>query len=400
MPLRRVLFWSHLVAGVSAGVVILLMSLTGVALMYERQILAWADSGYRSNAPSPSATRLPLESVVERMRTARPDVQPSALTVRSDADAPVTVAAGQRTFYVDAYRGTVVGEASRTGARAAMSTLREWHRWLAMSGDERATGRAITGWSTLVFLGIVCSGIYLWLPKRWAWQNVRAVVLFRPGLQGKARDFNWHNVIGIWSAVPLFFVVLSALPISFPWANAAVYHAVGENPPPPPARPATTNEELRTRTRNVEPGTRNLEVAFARAAREVQGWRSIAVRLPASPEGYVFTIDRGDGGQPHLRDTLTVAASGQVVKFEPFSSQTLGRRLRSISRFTHTGEVLGLAGQTVAGMVSAGAVVLVWTGLALAYRRIRAAIRSPWSVVRKAPQRATDYGQRTDPDPI
>jgi uncharacterized iron-regulated membrane protein len=41
-------------------------------------------------------------------------------------------------------------------------------------------------------------------------------------------------------------------------------------------------------------------------------------------------------------------------------------------RFAHTGEVLGLPGQTVAGIVSAGAVVLVWTGFALAWRRFRA----------------------------
>jgi uncharacterized iron-regulated membrane protein len=40
-------------------------------------------------------------------------------------------------------------------------------------------------------------------------------------------------------------------------------------------------------------------------------------------------------------------------------------------RFAHTGEVLGIAGQTIAGLVSAGAVVMVWTGLALTWRRFR-----------------------------
>jgi len=367
MPLRRVFFWMHLTAGVCAGLVILTMSLTGAALMYERQILAWADSGYRSIVPAHGG-RLDVETLLARVLASNPSLQPSAVTVRADSDAPVVVAAGPRTLYVDAYDATVRGEASRTGARAAMSTLREWHRWLAMSGESRTTGRSITGWSNLIFLFIVCSGMYLWLPRRWAWQNVRSVVFFRGGLRGKPRDFNWHNVIGIWSAVPLFFVVLSAMPISFPWANAAVYRLVGENPPPA-ARP---NAEAGSRTSNPEARRVNvdgLDSAFSTARRQVSGWRTVSVRLPASDAGYVFTIDRGDGGQPHLRDTLTVAKSGEVVKFEPFSSQSLGRRLRSISRFTHTGEVLGIAGQTIAGLVSAGGVVLVWTGLALAIRR-------------------------------
>jgi uncharacterized iron-regulated membrane protein len=87
----------------------------------------------------------------------------------------------------------------------------------------------------------------------------------------------------------------------------------------------------------------------------------------------VFAIDRGDGGQPQLRSTLTFdRATRAIVSDETFETQGPGRRLRSISRFAHTGEVLGIPGQTVAGLATAGAVFLVWTGLALAWRRWRA----------------------------
>lgn len=34
--LRRILFWSHLACGVVAGIVILIMCVTGVALTYQR----------------------------------------------------------------------------------------------------------------------------------------------------------------------------------------------------------------------------------------------------------------------------------------------------------------------------------------------------------------------------
>jgi uncharacterized iron-regulated membrane protein len=387
--LRPILFWMHLAVGVTAGAIILLMSFTGVLLMYERQILAWADSGYRSTAPAPGAARLPLEDLVERVRQAQPGLQPTAITVRADDTAAVAVAGGGRTMYVDAYRGEIVGEASRTGARAAMASLREWHRWLAMSEEDRATGRAITGWSTLLFLGLVVSGMFLWIPRRWTWTQVRAILLFRAGLRGKARDFNWHHAIGIWSAIPLFFVVISALPISFPWANALIYRTVGETPPPAPARPAGAAAGGGAATPVRVDG---LDRAFATAREQLEGWRTIQVRVPAAKGAYAFTIDRGDGGQPHLRDTLTVSTAGAVVSFEPFSSQTLGRRLRSLSRFTHTGEVLGLAGQTVAGLVSAGATVLVWTGLALAFRRLleKVAVLQGAGVQRAGVQRAGD----------
>jgi uncharacterized iron-regulated membrane protein len=36
--IRKIIFWCHLTAGVFAGVIILIMSVTGVLLAYERQI--------------------------------------------------------------------------------------------------------------------------------------------------------------------------------------------------------------------------------------------------------------------------------------------------------------------------------------------------------------------------
>jgi uncharacterized membrane protein len=41
-------------------------------------------------------------------------------------------------------------------------------------------------------------------------------------------------------------------------------------------------------------------------------------------------------------------------------------------RFGHTGELAGLTGQLVAGLASVGGAVLVWTGLALAFRHLLA----------------------------
>jgi len=98
----------------------------------------------------------------------------------------------------------------------------------------------------------------------------------------------------------------------------------------------------------------------------------INLRLAGLDEGpAVFAIDAGTGGQPQRRSTLSLhRTTGEVVRWEPFAAQSAGRRLRSWTRFTHTGEYYGLAGQTVAGIASAGAMVLVYTGLLLAFRRL------------------------------
>ncbi len=73
---RSVLFWMHLAAGVFAGVVVLIMSVTGVALTYEKQMLEWADRRAWS-APSPAAaTPLSPETLLARVSEAQPGAAP------------------------------------------------------------------------------------------------------------------------------------------------------------------------------------------------------------------------------------------------------------------------------------------------------------------------------------
>ena len=64
-------------------------------------------------------------------------------------------------------------------------------------------------------------------------------------------------------------------------------------------------------------------------------------------------------------------ASAAVVKWEPYAAASPGRKLRTWVRGLHTGEALGFAGQTVAGLASLGGCFLVWTGFAMAWRRFR-----------------------------
>lgn len=59
-----------------------------------------------------------------------------------------------------------------------------------------------------------------------------------------------------------------------------------------------------------------------------------------------------------------------MLNLTSLADATSGQRARRIIRFLHTGEVFGLWGQTIAGLVSFAALLMVWTGFALAYRRL------------------------------
>src|SRR5829696_5304233 len=104
MPLRKIVFWLHLIAGVVAGIVILIMSATGVALAFEKEIIAWAERDVRPVIPPADAKRLPLDELLAKVREKQPGVRPSGITVHADPTIAVLVNVGRtNSFYVNPY---------------------------------------------------------------------------------------------------------------------------------------------------------------------------------------------------------------------------------------------------------------------------------------------------------
>jgi uncharacterized iron-regulated membrane protein len=97
----------------------------------------------------------------------------------------------------------------------------------------------------------------------------------------------------------------------------------------------------------------------------------MTVRLPQRDAAQVtVTLEEAKALHPYPRSILTLdAVTAAVVQWEPYASYNLGRTLRAWVRPVHTGEGGRVVGQGIAALASAGGVVLVWTGLALAWRR-------------------------------
>jgi len=388
----------HLCTGCVAGLVVLIMSVTGVALTYEKQMVRWFDKQALAAQPQ-GAAPLPAEALLARVREQKGSL-PSSVTWRNSPAEPVLLSYGREgQAYADAATGAILG-AGNPGARKFFRAMTDWHRWLGQDGPGRTTGRAITGACNLAFLFIVVSGLYLWFPRKWTRRHFAPILWFRGGLSGKARDFNWHNVIGFWCLVPLFVVVLSGAVISYPWASNLVYTLAGTQPPA--STKGGGKGEAKGQTKGAGKGEGRQEAkgggrpsggppgpgvpppatlpldginaGFERARTARASWEAITLRLPSNEHApIVYSVDEGGPGQGHLRSTVTLArATGAVTVANDYDAYDAGRKARIWLRFAHTGEVYGMTGQTIAGLASLGGVFLVYTGVALSLRRFAA----------------------------
>jgi uncharacterized iron-regulated membrane protein len=388
--IRRIIFWTHLCCGVAAAVFIFTMSLTGVLLTYERQIKAW-DAG-QHHVQAAGQPRLPLEQLISLQQQAQPDLQANALVVSNDPAAPVSFRAGRQAGpHLNPYTGAAM-EAGSPRMSAVFAWITGFHRWFNMEGEQRAIARQVTGISNVIFLFLVLSGIYLWLPRLYKWTVFKARLMFSADYpNSKTRDFHWHHIFGIWAAVPLLAVVYTGAVISYPWAANLMYRAFGAEVPAVAAAGGPGLAVAGIRPANPQPGLaaahdlpgaaetgeassyltldRLLNTALAH---QPVDWQRVTLTLPKVTDSTVMVeVDAGNGAQAQLRHTLTLdRSSGEVLVLRGFADMPAAQRLRTTARFLHTGEVLGFWGQTLAGLASLAALFLVWTGLALSWRRL------------------------------
>ncbi len=373
MSLRRAIFWIHLAVGVTASIVILMMAVTGVILTYEEQLNRWALREYRSDPPAPHAAPLGLDELLARVTRSQPAAVVTSVALKRDpADPAVLRIDGGATVYVDRFTGELLGDGN-TRTRRFLRSVLYWHRWFALEGEHRIIGRTFTASANLGLLFLIVSGVYLWWPSTGARAAWRPALWFRRGLRGRARDYNWHRVIGFWSAVPLAVIVASGATISYQWAANLVHLLAGEAPPAQTSPRLSEPVALDIPPAAPDPAAPpvELQALVAKAAAETPGWRTITVNLPEPVhEPVVVAVDRGTGRQPSKREELLFdRTTGELVGRGGYPTFSRGFRIRRWLRFAHTGEVYGVIGQTIAGAVSLGVAVMVWTGLAMSWRR-------------------------------
>jgi uncharacterized iron-regulated membrane protein len=385
---RRLIFWMHLVTGLVAGLVIAIMGGTGAVLAFEDDIVAWAERDAREVDVPAAAMRLPLAELERRVRRSRPDSSAATITLANDPATAVIFTVGRDDdVLVDPYSGAIREPASGR-ARALMHVLLEWHRYLGRSGDQRSLGRAVTGACNLAFCALAMTGLYLWWPRRWSWRGVKAIALCNWRLAGRARDFNWHNSVGLWTAPVLIVLTLTAVPISFRWSGDMIHRLVGEEPPARggPSLGGRAMDEFVTPPTGA--AVRSWDEILARAQEAFPRWERITLRRGNPARGSrAMATDAGSADPPRLSPltvmirergswprtattTLMVdAVTGDVTRRVDFHDEPPGRRIRMWMRFLHTGEALGWGGRLIAGIASFGSLVLVGTGFALAARR-------------------------------
>jgi len=366
MTFKKILFQAHWFIGITAGVVMAIVGLTGSMLSFEHELLYLFNRGVMHITP-PGTQALPPVDLIQRVQAASPGKRIVSLTVSSDAedtarvgfaaDAQSAPAApgGQRRGemrYVDPYSGAVLDKPAGEEFFRAVTRV---HRWLA-AGE---TGKQIVGAATIGLIVLCCTGLYLRWPKKVT--DWRAWFVFRLALKGRGFLWELHAVIGTWALLFYLMAGLTGLYWSYDWYRDALFAVTGAPRPgqagaggglqsaPPGAAKAQAKDEAGQGARATGPTPRqqtdigNIWGAFRTAVPE---FSTATLRLPEK-SGQVVQITYLDRDPPHERATNRVtldAADGKILQHERYAEKPAGAKIMSSMFALHSGSFFGKAG--------------------------------------------------------
>ncbi len=344
--MRRVIFQVHLWVGLITGVLIVLLGLSGSALVFRTDVDRWSVSEWLQ--VSPRGVYQGLDAAVARALREHPSRELSKLIVPSDERSSVEVvlqirkppnlkAADLISVYVDPYTLAIVGQRRR--ASGVMWWLQDLH-YALFAGEP---GLKVNGIAALGLLLLTLSGPMLWWPSRGRWRQ--AFTIRRGPPLATWRDL--HAVTGVIGWLALMLITLTALYFAFRGtATAALTLASGAASVAPPAiaRPMDTGGDPETSrfaaldaliasARDAEPGATFDEL---RPARSTERPASVSYRLPGDsvPGRHRMFLDPVTATVLRIDRHESLDAGGRLfANMTPWHFGTFGGRLTQVLWF-------------------------------------------------------------------
>nr|WP_249348467.1 sulfite reductase flavoprotein subunit alpha [Pseudomonas carnis] len=337
--MKKTLFQLHWFFGITAGLVLALMGVTGAAYSFQDEILRALNPTVLS-VQKREAGVLPPAELVRKLEAAEGKTV-AMLWVESDSGnagrVSFTPPPGERRGqmrYFDPYTGDYMGDAV---GQDLFGFILQLHRFLAI-GD---TGRNITGACTLILLFFCLSGLYL----RWPRQVKSWRVWLTLDWRKKGRSFNWdlHSVFGTWCLLFYLLAALTGLYWSYDWYNRGVTKLLSDAPQnermrkrgPAPAGPAPVA--------NYDAIWSSI---YSNAGPDLSAYN---IRMPAVA-GQPATVYYLLTSSPHDRALNQInldPATGEVKSHERYASKSLKAQLLTSVYALHTGSYFGLVGRIV-----------------------------------------------------
>jgi len=221
---RRALFQIHLWLGIAFGLYVLVISISGSAILLKSPFYNWFEP--KNIDPPEGAVELTEDEQLARMEEVYADFELGFTMYSMEPTKATYIVLQQGSEYIPHYFNQYTGE--------DMGPARPWQiravEWVADVHDElmlgRETGRKINGAGGALFVFMSVTGLFIWWQGKRRWWEGLIV------LPNSSRTMWWqvHSFCGFWALVLMLAWGVSGFQLGFPRAMNSILEFFGSEP--------------------------------------------------------------------------------------------------------------------------------------------------------------------------
>lgn len=221
MSLKSWIAKMHLWLGLSSGLVVFIVAVTGCIYAFQSEIQDLTQ-GYRFVEPQQMEV-LPPSLIAEKADEALPGKHLHAVLYPTpDRAAQAIYYSFEENYYYFVYVNQYTGEIQKVKDEFAdfFRIVLDGHFYLWLPPE---IGQPVVASFTLVFLCMVVSGIILWWPKKK--KGVKKSLTIKWDARWRRKNYDMHQVLGFYMMIFALVFALTGLVWGFTWFRDGVYAA-------------------------------------------------------------------------------------------------------------------------------------------------------------------------------
>ncbi|SEF95844.1 PepSY-associated TM helix domain-containing protein [Algoriphagus boritolerans] len=354
-PIRKFLNDIHLYAGLTCGLIVIVVCLSGTIYVYNTEIRETADSeryfvevfGEKMSLDELKAeVEAALKGEIVSVNVFQSEDRSVQFGVKTEgAERPVT-------YFVNPYSGEILANnIEKTGTEEFMGYVFSLHRWLLLDKIEKPIlesktnmelGRFINGVATLLFLLGVITGIFIWFPQKV--KNWKQGLKIKWSGNWKRVNHDLHNTLAFYSLIFLLIMAVTGPFWSYQWYKEGwqktwdIYQA--------PVQSGNQSKESVEKSAEVIPSefsVFSLDQVVAAGNSKLDYAGNLRISLPSKP-GDNISISKSRtgffakaGADQLALDPETLDVKEAKLFSDLSTRQQIGRSVKSL----HTGEIFG-----------------------------------------------------------
>ncbi|WP_369764965.1 PepSY-associated TM helix domain-containing protein [Flavobacterium sp. WC2429] len=346
----------HLWLGLSSGLIVFIVALTGSILVFEDEIDLFINPEFYKVAEIGN-NKKPIDHTIMVLQESQKVGKMLRIYTFDDPERTIQImgknSEGQTQFFsVDPYSGKVVGSAMQNSR--FFSVVLDLHRHLLVED----IGKLITGCSCLLFAFVLISGFFLWWPKKI--KNLKQRLTVKWDSSFKRVNWDFHSTFGFYSVLFLLVISLTGLTWSFEWFENGIYYLVD----------GTAKKAINKLENPIKKDRQLDKTAFYQsilnATDSVYPYRgNVQIRMPNDTMNSILVL------KVHLEKNIPNQSSiaffdkntAKIIATKPYESFTKGDKIRRAIFPIHTGSIYGYPTKIIAFLVSLFAATSPITGL-------------------------------------